>query len=170
MLHFCIAFCYTLGLQNTDVVQQLEELNVRQILLSFHGDKIKHEMLTNTKGSYNKTINAIKLITMSHIKLTVEITVTKANINTIINIVQSLIKMNVKSISIMRYVDTGRNDDIHSIDYAQFMNIVDSCIELKKYHEVNIQFTCSQRLCLDDEIKPFTKSNILIENRKQVLL
>lgn len=137
------------------VIKKLEETNVKQILLSYHGDKYTHDKLTGIIGSYELTQRAITLVQNSSIDLTVEITLTKFNYDKLSVMLDYLIQNKVKNIAVMRYVNTGRNDKDNAVLQSEMKNIVTLSEEfIKKYPDVNIVFPCSQRLCLEDYPTP----------------
>lgn len=144
---------------DAELLKFLTENNVSQILLSIHGEEKIHDSLTNVKGSFKSTLDAIKLLVNSELNLVVEITITKGNINNIENIFDDLVTYGVKHINLMKYVNTQRNDDENSVSEKEFRNLV---LNLRNYKDLNVSVSCSPTLCGDDE------KNILLESKQQI--
>ena len=152
---------------DAESIKFLSENNVSQILLSIHGEEKIHDGLTNVKGSFKNTLEAIKLLVNSKLDLVVEITVTKSNINNIPNIFKELVTYRVKHINLMKYVNTKRNDDENSLSEKEFRNLV---LSFKSYKDLKVSVSCSPTLCGDDEKKILLESKQEIENTRNIYI
>lgn len=158
-------------IQSKKDIKELSERNVSQILISYHGMRDVHEALTGISGSYDATVAAIRLILESSIRLTVEIALTKQNIKYMKDTLESLVALNVKHICIMRYVGTGRNDLDNEVSYGQLEKVINICSSiLQNNADIKFVFSCSQRLCFEENPMIVKGKNKEIEDRKFFLL
>lgn len=83
---------------NDEIASELFKLKIKGVLVSICGSTdLKHDKITNTKGSFNKTINGIKALINSGIQVSVNIVAQKESISDIFATAELLSKIGVRS-------------------------------------------------------------------------
>ncbi len=85
---------------NEEVVKKLKDLEINKVYISIdNSDPIKHDRNRGSHGSYQKAINAIKLLKRNGIHVGLSTTITNENILNLPNIHRLALDLNVDSIS-----------------------------------------------------------------------
>lgn len=95
-------------LLNKDAVRRLSDAGLKYIQISLHGFEKEHEYLTTRKESFKKAVNAISLLINSGISVSVSCLVSDINAKNIIDFLNYLIKIGVKSIQLLTPLKEGR--------------------------------------------------------------
>lgn len=97
----------TATLINNNNIHNFNGINNIQISL-YSYNKHEHEKVTLTKGSYERTINGIKLLVQNEVPVTVSTIITKHNIDNLENMINFLIDLRVKKMNIGVFSKVGR--------------------------------------------------------------
>lgn len=134
---------------NDEMIRFLKDNNVIKVLLSLHGMKIQHENLTGIIGSFNATLNTIKLLLSYGMDVSVETLVTgQTSIEELYQMANLLYKLGIKNWNLMPFVATGTGE----IDTEYKVNIGDYDYAIRDIitkYGINIRVVCSQKLCID---------------------
>ncbi len=145
--------------------------NVKEVLISLHGNEVTHEKITLVKGSYKKTLDNVKKLLLNKIKVIVEMTLVSYNLNEVEDVIETLYQIGVKEFRIMKYVPTGSNFDSELSITTDALDEVIEQLENNRYSQkglINIAFPCSQKFCttngnIDIDIYD-KKKKFLLEN------
>ncbi|WP_341992846.1 radical SAM protein [Azorhizobium sp. AG788] len=126
--------------------------NVREVMISLHGTEQAHIQLTKNTLAFQKAASAIKLCTSSGISVVVESILVRDSIAELPEIVTYLNGLGVTEWRIMRYVETGKNDEHFGVSSRDTLPIM---LMLDRYladHQIkmNIGWPCSQKFCASD--------------------
>jgi len=91
-----------------DDISRLVKIGLKYIQISLHGFEKEHEYLTNCKGSYIKTLNAIKLLIKNGVSVSISCVASDINNNNIIEFLKYLIKIKVGGIQVLTPLNEGR--------------------------------------------------------------
>jgi len=128
-----------------EVCEKLKELGCRQYQLSLDGLKQTHDYFRKP-GSYETTLNAIKILQDAGIRASIMTTVSKTNIDEITGIIDEVVSHNAGLFSFARYCPTGleKSNNISPIEYKQLLeNIWD---KYQTYKDSNTIFTLKDHL------------------------
>lgn len=158
-------------LLNDEKIKFWKENNIKEVLISLHGNEETHESITAIKGSYEKTIENINKLIISGIRVIVEMTLVSSNIEQVEDVIDKLYPLGVDEFRIMKYVPTGSKLDkelsVSDEQFKEVMNKVENN-QLYKNNYINILFPCSQKFCVNGNIEHdevYTKSKkMLLKN------
>jgi len=114
---------------NPETIKDLEAAEFSAINISIHGDLETHEILTDKKGCFQKTIDGINIVLPSKLKLWVNTVLTSVNLECLNSHINYLYKIGVRNFTFTRFNPTGigKNSDIKlsPSDLVKAINIID---------------------------------------------
>jgi radical SAM protein with 4Fe4S-binding SPASM domain len=154
-----------------EVIKKLENTNIFSVQISIDGLKNTHDAFRGIKGSFKRSINAIKLLKNANYGLSISSAVTRQNIDEIPEIIDSAIDLGANSYKTTLFMPTGRGknnvDDLiltpHDVKRFTFMllekkkevgdKIIISNEELYPWLIGNPNKTCSKSQKREDNAK-----------------
>ena len=132
------------------------DVNIREVMISLHGDRDSHDHLVGRKGSYERTISKLKVLKAHDFAIVVEMILTSLNIRTILNQIRYLYKeLGIEQYRLMRYVPSGRPEDAGlAIDDRVLLGLIDDLRSSDLPEGLMVRFPCSPRFCLSDPRTP----------------
>jgi MoaA/NifB/PqqE/SkfB family radical SAM enzyme len=121
------------------VVNQIASLNPHQVTISIDGNRENHDYMRG-KGSYDRSLKAIELMSGAGIKLRINTVITRLNVRDIPGIVDLASKY-VREVNFfhMRPVGRGIKQNIHSLDYLEHFQSAQDTLALRElYPYLNI--------------------------------
>lgn len=107
--------------------EKLKSSGIREVTTSIDGDEIIHCNIRNNKFSYQKTINAIKLLVNNDICVDVVCTVMKSNLHKLKEVVEVCNKLGVSSLTFSGLILEGRAQVEESLyDLQEIKKIIDN--------------------------------------------
>jgi len=140
----CINLITNGALITKEIIDRLENTNIFQLQLSIDGIGNTHEDFRGIKGSYERTINSIKLLRNANYGVVVSSVVTKQNINELPKIIDVAIDLGVSSYKTTLFMPTGRgkkNEDELLLTQQDVKKFTLMMIEKKK--EIGDKFNIS---------------------------
>ncbi len=128
--------------------------------LSLDGLESNHNYLRGNSMGFRKTIDTIKYLQLNKKSVTIQVTVTKNNLNEISDVIDLLNSLKVKNINLCCLLDEGRsinNNLDSSIDLKLFNSIIEDCYRKTGY---NIKIHSNVFNKIDTKIFLRTKSII----------
>lgn len=149
-----------------ELAKRLKSYNVGTVLISLHGDKVIHNVLTGHNSAYEKAINAIKLLTKINIQTVVELTLVKGNYNSALEVMKEAYNCGARQFSVMRYVPTGKNDDKYGVPIEKMVPLMEKIDELQtEYTDLSVAWPCGQRMCTTSKDTPIQENDITLPLR-----
>lgn len=151
---------FTNGTQiNSEILEKMQELKVKQILFSLHGDKAKHNEWVGHKNAYDKVIEAIQKAIKYNFIITIETIITgETTREDLLKVAKVLKSNNIVNWNLMPYVPTGKQDQQLK---ASLKELNKNIIYLQeKYPQLHMRVPCSPKWCMD--------KNKAITNEKEI--
>lgn len=141
-----------------DYCKELEKNNVRSVLISLHGNEGTQNDVARREKAYEYTMNGIKNAINAGIEVIVETTLIKENEEQIEEIIDNIYTLGVTEYRVMRYVDTGKEDEKYAVPMQNILPLMQKIKELKdyKYKELNVGWPCGQKFCTSVEDSPIS--------------
>jgi radical SAM protein with 4Fe4S-binding SPASM domain len=153
-----------------ELAKRFKKYNVGTVLISLHGDKTVHNALTGHKMAYQKAIDAIALLAKLNIEVVVELTLVKSNFNGAINVMKDSYNNGARHFSVMRYVPTGKNDDVYGVPIENMMPLMEEIEKLQhQYTDLIVAWPCGQKMCTSNKDKPLSIDDPTLPLRKRQL-
>ncbi|ABO68831.1 radical SAM/SPASM domain-containing protein [Anoxybacillus geothermalis] len=150
--------------------ERFKKYNVGTVLISLHGDKRLHNLLTGHKMAYQKAVSAIETLVKTGIEVVVELTLVKENFNSAIDVMKDAYNRGARYFSVMRYVPTGKNDDKYGVPIENMLPLMKQIDELQKqYDDLVIAWPCGQKMCTSIEDSPLSADDPTLPLRKRQL-
>jgi radical SAM protein with 4Fe4S-binding SPASM domain len=165
------------NLLDSEKIKILSKLKVDlfEITINSYNKEI-HENINGIKGSFDKSINAIKEIQNNGIEVVVPIVVTKYNVNDIEKTLEFLHSLGIKRIMINRYNIGGNGcNEYNDIlpDFKDLKNAYEKCQKFaEKYNTKLYSLVCTPYCVLDPKDYPnisFSNCNFNNLNRRYTL-
>lgn len=113
-------------LLNNDNVKKLKQVGLTKVQISFEGATAQTHEFIRGKGTFNKVVEATRLLVKSKIPFAIRVTITKYNIREIENMVRLAKRLKACEIGFRRVIPVGRAAskklDISNMEYAEFLN------------------------------------------------
>ncbi len=117
-------------------IKKLKKCGLDSIQISIDSSiAAQHDYLRNYPGLFDKCLEAIKLIKKYGINLLVSTTITKLNINELIDIADMVKSAGVKLHRFIRFVPVGRGNDFKNMLYVEGEMLLDKVSQLRKKYE-----------------------------------
>lgn len=135
---------------------RLAAANVRCALVSIHGDRDQHNLLTGHPRAYDKAITAMRLLQDAGINVVAELTLVKENISGALDVIRDVHSIGVREFGVMRYVPTGRNDDRYGVPVSVTLPLMREIDHLTATEcpGMTVAWPCAQKLCTSDTDTP----------------
>ncbi|MBF0290332.1 MAG: radical SAM protein [SAR324 cluster bacterium] len=135
-----------------DTVSHWVEHNVKEVMISLHGDRKSHNYLTGKGDAYEKTINKIKILIENKMDVVVEMILTKQNYEGIVDVIEQLYTtLGLEQFRLMRYVPSGKKEDVElEISQSVILQIINDLESRYISNKISVRFPCSPRFCLSD--------------------
>ena len=152
-------------LLNSEKIKILSKLKVDLIEITINSyNKEIHESINGIKGSFDKSINAIKEIMKNGIEVVVPIVITKYNVDDIDKTLDFIYSLGIKRIMINRYNIGGNGCNEYNdilADFEELQNAYKHCQEFaEKYNLKLYSLVCTPHCVLNPEDYP----NIVFSN------
>lgn len=135
--------------------------NLFGVNISLHGDKTHHERLTLIEDSYDKALNAIKLLVERNVHLASNFVLTKKNINYLEKTIDYLYSIGLKELTLTRFTPTGVGSEnaFLAIDKDELIDaLLTAKRKMENYKDLKIILANSIPACiLPDELKFFSE-------------
>lgn len=96
------------ALMTEEVLEKIHQYDVTSVNISIHGDEKKHEELTQVKGCYQKSINAIKyFLDKKKILVASNFVLNGSNFNMLKSTIKSMQKIGLEFMTITRFIPVG---------------------------------------------------------------
>jgi radical SAM protein with 4Fe4S-binding SPASM domain len=116
-----------------ETVVKLKKLNVNNIQVSLEGTKKLNDEIRG-KGSFDKTIKAIKILKKNNISTSVSLTLTRKNMNNVFSLIKELDLLGVDILGIRRLVPWGRGSGLDKYLLSP-QELKDFYLKVEKYKE-----------------------------------
>ncbi|WP_376960030.1 PqqD family peptide modification chaperone [Azospirillum sp. A26] len=146
---------------NRETARRWKDWNVREVMLSLHGNEPSHDALTLRKGSWRRTMNAIGAAIDNGLEVVVEMTVTSGNVSDVLDVLKTVKSMGGREFRLMRYVPTGRRDEELAPPEGILADLIAQLEQEDEGSLPRVQFPCSPRFCLSEPLAPLTDSDVL---------
>lgn len=134
--------CYQFT-QDDELKKEFINSGVDSIVVSLFGaNQNEHEKVTRVYGSFERTIQGIKMLSQAGINVSVHFVAMKQNWRQLAGVVQIAEKLKVKKVSILRFVPHGRGEivkDIQNLNKEELKELKREIIRLRKNPNVFIR-------------------------------
>lgn len=136
--------------------EQLSAANVRSVLVSIHGDRDTHNELAGHPRAYDKAITAMEQLLAAGVGVVAEMTLVKGNLDHALDVIRDVYSRGVREFGVMRYVPTGRHDDLYGIPVTVTMPLIERIDALIRDEcpQMSVAWPCAQKLCTSDTDSP----------------
>jgi radical SAM protein with 4Fe4S-binding SPASM domain len=151
----CLSFASNLGFdtsvyttcnsftENKELLNGFIKTGVRSVVVSLFGANQKeHEKITRIHGSFNKTIDGIMQLTTAGINVSIHFVAMKPNWRQLAGIIDLIRNLNVKKISILRFVPHGRGEivkDVFNLSKEELKDLKKEILRLQTISDINIR-------------------------------
>ncbi|MDD5512170.1 MAG: radical SAM protein [Candidatus Omnitrophica bacterium] len=137
-----------------NLAQKLSKLRKYGLVvsLSVDGDEKTHDLIRQTKGSFQKSMQALDLLCAEGVATSVITSVHKINLPVLPNISKEIFKYNIGAWQLQLAVPWGRMAENKEalLSPADYLELVDFFLQQRKLHK--------NRVCVPDNIGYFTKA------------
>lgn len=135
---------------------ELKQNNVRSILISLHGDEKTQNDIAGRRKAYSYTLNGIKNALDAEIEVVVETTLIKDNEEQLEEIIENIYGLGVTEFRVMRYVDTGKDDEKYAVPMSHILPLMEKINNLQnsKFKHLKVGWPCGQKFCTSKEDTP----------------
>jgi radical SAM protein with 4Fe4S-binding SPASM domain len=132
------------ALIDAEVAAKLKDAGIKTVSISLDSTiPDKHDEFRGVKGSWQKSINAIKALKESGILVQVNTTLTQDNYNEIDDIMNLSEKMGVENFHLFFLVTTGRGRKIADVSPAMYERMIQENLANTNRHRLNVRHSCA---------------------------
>jgi radical SAM protein with 4Fe4S-binding SPASM domain len=151
----CLSYCSNLGLRTTvystcysffenDILfKNFVDSGVKNVVVSlFAANAREHEAISRRRGSFDRTIEGIKMLTLAGINVSIHFVAMKRNWRELAGIISLIQALKVKRISVLRFVPHGRGElvkDIDNLSREELRELKKEILSLRQQDDVNIR-------------------------------
>jgi len=133
-------------LLNEYIIKKLADSNLKFIAISLDSTKPEiHDRFRGIQGLWNHVVNSLKILKDYGIKIQINFTLCKYNVDDVINMVEFCIKNDIDNLHIFHVVPVGRAfkyyEDI-KLDIREVLNVCLKAVEYGFYNRINVKPTC----------------------------
>lgn len=121
-----------------EIVDQFQEVGLRNIGVSFDGSKDIHNYIRQRKTSYDKALNAMRLMSERKMRYEAVSQISKVNIGDLDEIHETLISIGCPEWRIQMTTETGRMEQSKVMDIENMEHLIDKILEFKKQNRIPI--------------------------------
>lgn len=152
------------------VAAQLAKNNVKTVLISMHGDEDIHNSLCGNRKAYQKALNAMISCLNEGIEVVAEMTLVQKNSDVISSIMRDVYDVGVRQFQIMRYVATGKDDDVYEVEQERMLGLMKQVATALQYlPDMRVGWPCGQKFCTSDIDAPLESDDSSLVLRNQQL-
>ncbi|NLE05234.1 MAG: radical SAM protein [Crenarchaeota archaeon] len=127
-----------------EVARKLKEAGIKTISISVDSTiPEKHDEFRGVKGSWQKAINAIKVLRENNILVQVNTTLTQDNYDEIDDIMTLSENLGVENFHLFFLVPTGRGRKITDISPAMYEDMIKNNLSKASRHRLNVRHSCA---------------------------
>lgn len=132
------------SLIDSNIAKKLKDAGIKTISISLDSTiPEKHDEFRGVKGSWQKAIDAIKVLRENGILVQVNTTLTQDNYNEIDDLMTLSEKLGVENFHLFFLVPTGRGKKIADITPAMYENMIKDNLNKISRHKLNVRHSCA---------------------------
>ncbi len=135
------------------VMQKFKQAGLLAVSLSLDGDSAEtHDAFRRTKGAFDITVAAAKIIKKSGIRFQINMTISKINVEQVTSVAKIAQKLGAYCFNPFVLVPTGRGIEIKNqlLSASQYDQLLKKLLEIKKEIPIELRVTCGPqfaRIC-----------------------
>ena len=132
------------GLIDSIVAKKLKEAGIKTVSISLDSSiPERHDEFRGVKGSWQKAVNAIKVLRENDVLVQVNTTLTQQNYDEIDDIMSLAEKIGVENFHLFFLVPTGRGAKIADITPVMYENMIKNTFAKTARHRLNVRPSCA---------------------------
>ena len=132
------------SLIDTDVAKKLKEAGIETVSISLDSHiPEQHDKFRGIQGSWEKAVNAIKVLRKNGVLVQVNTTVTQQNYSQIDEIMSLVEKLGVENFHLFFLVPTGRGVKIADISSTKYEEMIRKTFAKIAQHKLNVRPSCA---------------------------
>lgn len=145
-----------------DLAKKIKSMNFHRVAVSLDGANEEAHDFLRGKGSFSKTISAIKLLKLQGVELQINTTVLKRNFDEPFKIYKLCEEMGIKALHIFAFVPVGCGINIpqdEMLSKDEYENFLQRIAQLSINSKIEIRVTCAphyNRILAEKKIKPYS--------------
>jgi radical SAM protein with 4Fe4S-binding SPASM domain len=138
------------------VAAAMSAANVRCVLVSIHGDESTHNGLAGHHRAYALAVQAMDSLRGAGIDVVAELTLVAGNTGAVLDVIKDVYQHGVRQFGVMRYVPTGRNDDVFGVPIGVTMPLIEQIDALvaRECPGMIVAWPCAQKICTSEADTP----------------
>lgn len=132
------------GLIDAEAARKLKEAGIKTVSISIDSNvPAQHDEFRGVAGSFDKAINAIKVLRENDILVQVNTTLTQQNYNQIDQIMSLVEQIGVENFHLFFLVPTGRGAKMADISPAMYEDMITKTFAKTSRHKLNVRPSCA---------------------------
>jgi len=129
--------------ENNELLMEFISTGVKNVVVSLFGaNQREHEKITRIYGSFDKTIDGIKMLSEAGINISIHFVAMKPNWRQLAGVISLIQKLKVKKVSILRFVPHGRGEivkDVYNLNKDELKELKREIMRLRENPDVFIR-------------------------------